>query len=75
MLAKVEGVITTVGLGAILFFILVMCAKLTIDLWKAPNIFIKEEPVKLNQKEIDSMCVKWWTESDLAVAKKRVCGK
>ena len=31
--------------------------------------------VEQSQKEIDSMCVKWWTESDLAVAKKRVCGK
>jgi hypothetical protein len=54
----------------------VMFLKLTYDFATAPNVFSKkEETVKLDQKEIDSMCVKWWSESDLTAAKKRVCGK
>jgi hypothetical protein len=60
---------SVIGLCVSLFLL-----KLTYDFLTAPNIFIKE-PVALNQKQTDDMCVKWWFDSDLTAAKKRVCGK
>jgi hypothetical protein len=29
----------------------------------------------LNVKQVDNMCIKWWVNSNLTAAKKRVCGK
>jgi hypothetical protein len=63
-------VFSIVGVCAAVFFL-----RLTYEFLTLPRILTHTETVKLDQKEIDSMCVKWWTESDLAVAKKRVCGK
>ena len=40
------------------------------------NVFPdKTPPVVATQQQTDEMCVKWWTETDLTAAKKRVCGK
>lgn len=52
----------------------VFILKLTYDFLTTPNIFIKKQAV-LEQKQMDDMCVKWWFDSDLTEAKKRVCGK
>jgi hypothetical protein len=40
-----------------------------------PVVEKKEVVVQQTQKQVDDMCVKWWTGSDLNSAKKRVCGK
>jgi hypothetical protein len=29
----------------------------------------------LTTKQVDDVCVKWWFDSDLTAAKKRICGK
>jgi hypothetical protein len=41
------------------------------------NAFSEKTPpaIELTQKQTDDMCVKWWTETDITAAKKRVCGK
>jgi hypothetical protein len=62
-------IFSVIGICAAVFFL-----KLTYDFLTAPNIFIKE-PVALNQKQKDDMCVAWWFDSDLTAARKRVCGK
>ena len=66
-------------LFTVIFSVIGICVaavllKLTYDFYTAPNIFIKE-PVALNQKQKDDMCVAWWFDSDLTAARKRVCGK
>jgi len=61
-------------LGWIMLVVLVIMSKLDFDFISAPNIFTKE-PAALTQKQTDDMCVKWWFDSDLTAAKKRVCGK
>lgn len=74
MLEKIESLVYSVGLGIILLLIICVFSKLAYDLWRTPNIFVKQE-VKLEQTQIDEMCVAWWFDSDLGSAKKRVCGK
>jgi len=61
-------------LGWLMVLVIVILTKLCLDFLSAPNIFIKE-PEALTQKQTDDMCVKWWFDSDLTAAKKRVCGK
>jgi hypothetical protein len=43
-------------------------------LWQ---VFPEKTPpaIEMTQKQTDEMCVKWWFDSDLTAAKKRVCGK
>jgi hypothetical protein len=61
-------------LGWLMVLVIVILTKLCLDFLSTPNIFIKE-PEALTQKQTDDMCVKWWFDSDLTAAKKRVCGK
>lgn len=62
-------------LGWLMILAIVIMTKLAYDFLTTPNIFITAKADVLNQKQTDEMCVKWWTETDLTAAKKRVCGK
>lgn len=45
-------------------------------IWLWNGLSDKTPPaIELTQKQTDDMCVKWWTETDITAAKKRVCGK
>jgi len=35
----------------------------------------KDGADSLTTKQVDDVCVKWWFDSDLTAAKKRICGK
>lgn len=62
--------------GWIMALVLVIMSKLAFDFMRAPNIFIKKEvAIQQTQKQTDEMCAAWLFDSDLAAAKKRVCGK
>ena len=54
--------------------IAILVLKYAIWLW---NAFPEKTPpaIELTQQQTDDMCVKWWTETDITAAKKRVCGK
>jgi ABC-type uncharacterized transport system substrate-binding protein len=62
-------------LGWLLVLVIVILTKLALDFLSTPNVFITAKAEVLNQKQTDDMCVKWWFDSDLTAAKKRVCGK
>jgi hypothetical protein len=63
-------VFTIIGVCASVFFL-----RLTYELLTMPRILTRTETVELTQKQKDDVCVQWWFDSDLAAAKKRVCGK
>jgi hypothetical protein len=64
-----------ISLAWLMLLVLVILTKVASDFLTTPNIFITAKAEVLNQKQTDDMCVKWWTETDLTAAKKRVCGK
>lgn len=43
-------------------------------LWQ---VFPEKTPpaIEITQKQTDEMCSKWWFDTDIAAAKKRICGK
>ena len=71
---EIFGLLTDIALGWIMVLVLVMTSKLAFDFLSAPNIFLKKEEV-LSQKQTDDMCGAWWFNTDVAAAKKRICGK
>lgn len=76
MKEKIEYWFMGISMGIILVCVAAVLLKLTYDFYTAPNVFMKEKVVvEQTQKQIDDMCVKWWFDSDLTAAKKRVCGK
>ena len=64
-----------ISLAWLMLIILLMLTKVASDFLTTPNIFITAKAEVLNQKQKDDVCVQWWFDSDLAAAKKRVCGK
>lgn len=71
---EIFGLLTDIALGWIVVLVLVMTSKLAFDFLSTPNIFQKKEEV-LSQKQTDEMCSAWWFNTDVAAAKKRICGK
>jgi hypothetical protein len=72
--AKILEWFTDICLGWLMIIVIALLTKLAFDFLTAPNLF-KPKEVELTQKQTDDMCVKWWFDSDLTAAKKRVCGK
>ena len=64
-----------ISLAWLMLLVLVILTKVASDFLTTPNIFITAKAEVLNQKQTDDMCVKWWTDSNLTEAKKRICGK
>ena len=71
--ADILGWFTDICLGWIMLLVLITLTKLASDFLTTPNVFVRAEV--MDQKQTDDMCVKWWFDSDLTAAKKRVCGK
>lgn len=72
---NIEDWFMNVCLGWIMVVALVLVSKLAYDVLTAPNIFIKKEAVVAPVGNTDEVCVKWLFQSNLDVAKKRICGK
>lgn len=62
-------------LAWIMLLVLVTLTKLASDFLTTPNVFITAKAEVMSQKQTDEMCSKWWFDTDLTAAKKRVCGK
>jgi len=64
-----------IALGWFLILALLLCSKLTYDFLTTPNVFITAKAEVLSQKQTDDMCSAWWFNTNVAEAKKRICGK
>jgi hypothetical protein len=71
--ADILGWFTDICLGWIMLLVLITLTKLASDFLTTPNVFGKAEV--LNQKQTDDMCGAWWFNTNVAEAKKRICGK
>ena len=60
-------------LAWIMLLVLVTLTKLASDFLTTPNVFVRAEV--MNQKQTDDMCGAWWFNTNVAEAKKRICGK
>jgi ABC-type uncharacterized transport system substrate-binding protein len=73
--AEIFGYFVDTCLAWLMLLAIVIFTKLAFDFLSAPNVFITAKEEVMSQKQTDEMCVKWWFDSDLTAAKKRVCGK
>ena len=62
-------------LAWIMLLVLVTLTKLASDFLTTPNVFITAKAEVMNQKQTDDMCGAWWFNTNVAEAKKRICGK
>lgn len=73
--ADILGWFTDICLGWIMLLVLITLTKLASDFLTTPNVFITAKTEVMNQKQTDDMCGAWWFNTNVAEAKKRICGK
>jgi hypothetical protein len=62
-------------LGWIMLLVLITLTKLASDFLTTPNVFMTAKAEVISQKQTDDMCGAWWFNTNVAEAKKRICGK
>ena len=73
--AEILGWFVDICLGWLMVLVIVVLTKLCLDFLSTPNVFITAKAEVMNQKQADEVCSAWWFNTDVAAAKKRICGK
>ena len=72
---EIFGWIVDIAIGWMILLVLLTLTKLASDFLTTPNVFITAKAEVMNQKQTDDMCGAWWFNTNVAEAKKRICGK
>lgn len=72
---EIFGWIVDIAIGWMILLVLLTLTKLASDFLTTPNVFITAKAEVMSQKQTDDMCGAWWFNTNVAEAKKRICGK
>ena len=73
--AEIFGYFVDTCLAWLMLLAIVIFTKLAFDFLTTPNVFITAKAEVISQKQTDDMCGAWWFNTNVAEAKKRICGK